>query len=308
MAWALLELAALTGGERFRTAALAAIAYERSLFSAEARNWPDLRDPEIVGRGANGRPGFMTAWCHGAPGIGLARLRGLPHLDGAPARAEIEVALRTTLAHGFGTNHSLCHGDLGNLELLLQAGETLAEQRWRAEADRRAALVLDDIERRGWACGLPGRVESPGLMTGLAGIGYGLLRLAAPERVPSVLLLDAPAKQEDPTKASSHRHQLPPADRLGPLPRESPHQPGGPLVAGAADAEGLPPDPHRPLAGTSPVHHGRGRFVPHGAGQLVTDQQAGPATGGVQGAAARPGDARVGPAGDDDRGIAVQAG
>jgi lantibiotic modifying enzyme len=30
------------------------------------------------------------------------------------------------------------------------------------------------------------------LMTGLAGIGYELLRLAKPERVPSVLSLDPP--------------------------------------------------------------------------------------------------------------------
>jgi lantibiotic modifying enzyme len=29
-------------------------------------------------------------------------------------------------------------------------------------------------------------------MTGLAGIGYGLLRLAAPQRVPSVLALERP--------------------------------------------------------------------------------------------------------------------
>jgi len=43
IAWALLELAALTGEVRFRTAAYAAITYERSLFSPEAGNWPDLR-------------------------------------------------------------------------------------------------------------------------------------------------------------------------------------------------------------------------------------------------------------------------
>jgi beta-phosphoglucomutase-like phosphatase (HAD superfamily) len=36
-------------------------------------------------------------------------------------------------------------------------------------------------------CGLPLDVRSPGLMTGVAGIGYQLLRLAAAERVPSVL-------------------------------------------------------------------------------------------------------------------------
>jgi lantibiotic modifying enzyme len=41
-------------------------------------------------------------------------------------------------------------------------------------------------------------VESPGLMTGLAGIGYGLLRLAKPARVPSILTLEGPrGAQED---------------------------------------------------------------------------------------------------------------
>jgi hypothetical protein len=37
-------------------------------------------------------------------------------------------------------------------------------------------------------------VETPGLMTGLAGIGYGLLRLAVPTRVPSVLVLEGPVR------------------------------------------------------------------------------------------------------------------
>jgi lantibiotic modifying enzyme len=36
-------------------------------------------------------------------------------------------------------------------------------------------------------------VEAPGLMNGLAGIGYGLLRLAAPTSVPSILALDPPS-------------------------------------------------------------------------------------------------------------------
>jgi hypothetical protein len=61
-----------------------------------------------------------------------------------------------------------------------------------AETERIAAMVLQSIERDGWLSGLPLGVESPGLMTGLAGIGYGLLRLAAPERVPALLLLAPP--------------------------------------------------------------------------------------------------------------------
>jgi type 2 lantibiotic biosynthesis protein LanM len=189
IAWALLELSAATGDERFGAAALGAIEYERSLFSPAAGNWPDLRVPEAA---SAHEASFAMSWCHGAPGIGLGRLLSLGHADDPEIRSEINAALETTLGHGFGSNHSLCHGDLGNLELLRLAGLKLGETRWQAEADRLAAIILEDIEQHGWICGNPLGVESPGLMTGLAGIGYALLRLAEPDRVPSVLALDAP--------------------------------------------------------------------------------------------------------------------
>jgi type 2 lantibiotic biosynthesis protein LanM len=193
IAWALLELAGLTGEERFRAAALAAIAYERSLFSAAVGNWPDLREPETVAQeGRDGRHSFVTAWCHGAPGIGLARLRSLTHLDDAATSAEIDTALKTTLSQGFGSNHSLCHGDLGNLELLLLASQTLEDPQWPDAVHHISAMILESIGRDGWLCGVPSAVEVPGLMTGIAGIGYGLLRLAEPRRVPSVLVLAPP--------------------------------------------------------------------------------------------------------------------
>ena len=193
IAWVLLELAALTGEERFRTTALEAIAYERSLFRPELGNWPDLRDfTDTVLQEKDNQYTCMTAWCHGAPGIGLARLRSFPYLDDAEIRAEINTALKTTLSQGFGGNHSLCHGDLGNLELLLQASQTLDEPYWKTEVNRLAAIILESIEKHGWLCGVPLGVETPGLMTGLAGIGYQLLRLTEPERVPSVLVLESP--------------------------------------------------------------------------------------------------------------------
>lgn len=193
IAWALLELANLTGEERFKTTALAAIDYERSLFHSEVGNWPDLRNfAETVLSDSNNSLFCMTAWCHGAPGIGLARLRSLPYVDDAQIRAEIHTALQTTLTHGFGFNHSLCHGDLGNLELFLQASLSLNEPSLKTEVDRLASIIIERINKQGWLCGLPLDVETPGLMTGLAGIGYELLRLAQPERVPSILILEPP--------------------------------------------------------------------------------------------------------------------
>lgn len=193
IAWALLELAALSGAERFRKMALEAIAYERSLFSPKYLNWPDLREFETVLRNGEGdRVSFMNAWCHGAPGIGLARLQCLQHVKDGEIETEIKTALQTTLTQGFGNNHSLCHGDLGNLELLLQANQLLGDPQWKMQSDRLGAAILDSIQQRGWRCGIPLGVESPGLMTGIAGIGYGLLRLAEPTCIPSVLSLAPP--------------------------------------------------------------------------------------------------------------------
>ena len=192
IAWALLHLAARTGDGRFRAAAVAAVAYERSLFSPEARNWADMRPSRTsAAAGPNGQGLFMTAWCHGASGIGLARLHTLAHLDDVEVRAEIEAALATTVARGSAGSHCLCHGELGHLELLWQASQVLGDPRWSAALDARAASAVHDVLNHRYVCGSPTGVETPGLMAGLAGIGYGLLRLAQPARVPSVLLLES---------------------------------------------------------------------------------------------------------------------
>jgi type 2 lantibiotic biosynthesis protein LanM len=185
MAWALLKVFKLQREQRFFQAALDAIAYERSLFCPQVGNWRDLRGDES-------KSGFMTAWCNGATGIGMGRLDSLSYLDDAEIRSEINTALQTTITKGFGSNHSLCHGDLGNLELLVQANLTFSDSPYKVHINRLTSIILESINRYGWLCGVPLGVETPGLMTGLAGIGYGLLRLAEPELVPSVLLLEPP--------------------------------------------------------------------------------------------------------------------
>ncbi|HSF43117.1 MAG TPA: type 2 lanthipeptide synthetase LanM family protein [Thermoanaerobaculia bacterium] len=193
-AWSLLELAAATGDSRFRRAALDAVEYERGHFVPELGTWRELRTIEKTNVGLLSEDSvYLIAWCHGAPGVGLSRLRALRHVDDPEMYREIDVALRSTLEKGFDRSHCLCHGDLGNAELFLEAAGRLPEGgRWRAEAGRAGARVLAGVAEGGWKSGLPRGVEVPGLMNGLAGMGYGLLRLALPERIPSVLLLDPP--------------------------------------------------------------------------------------------------------------------
>jgi type 2 lantibiotic biosynthesis protein LanM len=189
--WALLKLANRTDNYHFTTTALSALEYERMLFSVKHENWPDLRKFENREDVSNKNFRYSTSWCHGAPGIGLARLDMVKYLHDPQIASEIEIALRTTLAKGFGYNHSLCHGDLGNLEFLL-AGSNYTNTELKVSMDHRLQYIIEAITNYGYRCGNILGAESPGLMTGIAGIGYELLRLAEPTKVPSVLTLSAP--------------------------------------------------------------------------------------------------------------------
>ena len=198
VAVALLELWKRTGDERFRSVAAEGFRYERSWFSPQHGNWPDFRTFESAGYPAPQEPGYAVAWCHGAPGIGLARIRAW-QLTGDPAyRAEAEQAIRTTavalqaVMQAGSSGFSLCHGDGGNAELLLYAEEAFGgggEYRRLAEQVGREGIRRYLLPRAPWPCGVPDGGESPNLMLGLAGIGHFYLRLFAPEKVPSILLL-----------------------------------------------------------------------------------------------------------------------
>ena len=127
-------------------------------------------------------------WCEGTAGLALA---GTPGAVDALLRA-------VPLA-----NHSLCHGELGVLGALAVAASG-GHAGAAAALPARTAHLLGAVETHGPRCGTPGGVDSPGLLTGLAGIGYGLLRLGFPDRVPSVLLLDvAPAPIRQPQGGGS---------------------------------------------------------------------------------------------------------
>jgi type 2 lantibiotic biosynthesis protein LanM len=164
-----------------RDAAAEAIAYERSVFSAEKGNWPDFRKtgPESA---------FGLGWCHGAPGIGLARLGGLAGLDTPEIRQDIAIALQTTQQAGLAGVDHVCCGNFGRLELLLVAACQLSYPELHQTAQQQAAQIVARAGQKGVFSLSNSRAYQPGFFQGVAGIGYGLLRLAAPELLPSVLL------------------------------------------------------------------------------------------------------------------------
>ncbi|MEU4565090.1 type 2 lanthipeptide synthetase LanM family protein [Micromonospora sp. NPDC023956] len=124
-----------------------------------------------------------TGWCGGTAGRLVAQLVAVDRTVVADrgARAIGDQPVRRDL--------SLCHGELGRTEaltVLAGTGDPAAARVLR----HRAGLVLDAVRREGPVCGTPGEVVTPGLLAGLAGIGYGLLRLGFAAEVPSVLLLE----------------------------------------------------------------------------------------------------------------------
>lgn len=189
IAYALLRLYQATEERAFLAAAQESIAYEQALFSPDVGNWPDLR-ASARGIVQDGR-WFMTSWCHGAPGIGLARIAGLPILDTPAIRRDIDVALATTRAHAsYGVDH-LCCGNFGRIDILLMAAARLGRPELHDVAQQRAAWVLQRAgPSRAFSlfANLPIGVYNPGLFPGAAGIGYGLLRLARPNALPALLV------------------------------------------------------------------------------------------------------------------------
>ena len=162
IAAALLVLYRQTGLVQFRDAADRAIRYERKCFNEAASNWPDYRVTPAS---------YSVAWCHGAPGIALSRALAV-QVCGPEAnfQGDLQTALvvtRSAIASFVpGTGLGLCHGVAGNADILQLVGKVED----RSLIERAAAFVMDK-------CGACAD-EPPGLMTGSAGAGHFLLRLA----------------------------------------------------------------------------------------------------------------------------------
>lgn len=184
IALALLRLGKASGEERFRMAAHQAIAFEDSVFDAAENNWPDFR------HSSESQSVFMNAWCHGAAGIGFARLSGLPLFDSPEVREDINAALRNVSESSMGEKDGLCCGNLGRGDMLLAAAVRGADERLHHSAVQLASAVVERARRSGGyrLSGQPGQdFFDPSFFQGLSGIGFELLRIANPQSLPCVL-------------------------------------------------------------------------------------------------------------------------
>jgi lantibiotic modifying enzyme len=216
--WALAEMAWATGEQRYLAAACEALRYERSWYSPERCAWPDLRIQKEQSIADGTWPGWMTAWCHGALGIGAVRLRLYEASGDMTALAEASAAIQaarlmviqagTGLQAGQISDVTLCHGLGGAAELLLLAYEVFNLPDHLRAARQVGRLCLNVYARNDqtWTCGLRGAEHVPGLFLGLAGIGTTMLRLHDPSAIGSPLL---PGRSPDGTLAASSTQAKP---------------------------------------------------------------------------------------------------
>lgn len=169
-AYALASLSAATGRDDFAQAASECIEFENASYDTQRSNWPDLRGDE---------PSWPCQWCHGATGIGLARI-ATARQSGMKTPGmvrDIRFAVEGTQSAKPLAVDTLCCGTLGSIEFFCEAGSVLGRRDLEELALRRLTDVLAAAASSGdyrWNSG-NGRFNL-GLFRGLSGVGYTALR------------------------------------------------------------------------------------------------------------------------------------
>jgi len=206
-----LELGHYFQNQTFYAMARQAFLYERYFFNQakKHKNWPDLRkgiyndddyqehqkaflegDMDFFTRSSD-----MNAWCHGAAGIGLSRVRAFQLLKNPAYKNDMQIAVDKTILTEIESSNPnplfiLCHGSGGNAELFLYAYQILRDKKYLSRAEKIALNALAYHKKHNhYLAGYraPGAEEDKSLFMGNTGVGYFLLRLADPFHVPSIL-------------------------------------------------------------------------------------------------------------------------
>jgi type 2 lantibiotic biosynthesis protein LanM len=186
---ALARLASDTGEERFAAAAERAFAFVEAEYMPARRNWNLAANPAAGAAPARA----MTAWCHGAPGIALAMAAVGPILPIAGDR--LDTARETTAQAPAHKADHVCCGNFGRVDALLTVGRLCHASEALDAAVRLVQQSCLRARRRGHfrlsASPFEYSIYDPSFFRGLSGIGYQLLRLRTPDRLPSIAALEA---------------------------------------------------------------------------------------------------------------------
>lgn len=152
--------------------------YEDSLFNEKLNNWYRDSDKDMVSLG----------WCHGAPGILLNKLLLIENgLEGLVDKEKLNISIDTTISKAFGNNPCLCHGDLGNLEILYFASKVLKDKVLEEKCKEGFKWIVENVIKYRWKGSSYRGIEAFGIMIGLSGFGYSIMKFNNFDDIPSIL-------------------------------------------------------------------------------------------------------------------------
>lgn len=219
IAFMLLELGRYFHNPALFELAEEAFTYEDEWYSEEQMNWADWRkgiwDEKTKKEYQDAyekndiafftQPKYMNAWCHGAAGIGLARISAYEVFkkekyrdDALKAIARIEKDDPSTYR-----SYTLCHGGAGNAETHLLMYKITRDNQYLRYPQAIAQEISKKLKNNEiFLSGIAqAQEEDPSLFMGIAGIGYFLLRVMNPIHTPSILCprITSSGKQADDT-------------------------------------------------------------------------------------------------------------
>lgn len=159
-----------TGKRQYEELAYQIMKYENSLYDIKRKNWKDMRSVSSIEETADVEP---VAWCHGAAGILLSRIRCYEMVEDEIWKKRLEKDMLRAYCKlkefWKRDSYTLCHGILGNLWILKIAEIELERYGILLDDGTQKKLEINHIKL------LPQERVNPGFMNGYGGIIYALL-------------------------------------------------------------------------------------------------------------------------------------
>lgn len=157
------------------------LVWMNSMYDMSMKNWYKDSDRKM----------FAYGWCHGVSGIllGFSLIKKYcPNIDRLDKY--IEVAKTVTVEKGFGNNITLCHGDLGNMEILRIYSKICHDEECQEFCDKGLVLAYKNVMLDRWKGRCFRGREIFGIMIGLAGFGHATMYGLNEKCVQSLLFLE----------------------------------------------------------------------------------------------------------------------
>jgi lantibiotic modifying enzyme len=169
LAWTRCALSAVDTEDKIEREILAVLQWENEHYSDEDNNWFDLRDKT--------RKGFMSGWCSGAPGIGMARKHIEKHTQSLQIKKMCETDLKRAekflKAQSASKRDTLCCGTASKLMAASALGVSVDDLYTKlCDAERNQKLRISHLANT--------NDRNVSFMQGLSGIAYALAMYGDP--------------------------------------------------------------------------------------------------------------------------------